>query len=90
MKEGKDLGNNQIKLGGNWIVATKCQKLQRNLDSCNQIKKVATKSRKLQRNNKKTYDFHRRQEISSVLIVLNEMLRQCLEGKHQNNQLNSM
>ncbi len=60
------------------------------MDSCNQMSKVATKSGKLQRNKKKAYDFHRRQEISSVLIGLTEMLRQFLEGKHQNNQLNSV
>ena len=38
----------------------------------------------------KAYDFHRRLPISYVLIVLNETRRQCLEGKLQSNQLNTV
>lgn len=34
---------NRAELGGNWIVATKKEKLQPNLQSCNEIAKVATK-----------------------------------------------
>ncbi|WP_157185176.1 hypothetical protein [Paenisporosarcina sp. TG20] len=37
-------------LGGNWLVATKSRKLQRNPESCNQIEIVATNPQKLQRN----------------------------------------